>query len=277
VRNLPYDPYDVVCEILGQPAKQMQNPVNAEYECPYVNSTCTKRSQRSSGPFPCCSVFRKEKNGSLTPVVVCPKRLYQADIFHDVIKNCWPGDPPTNPIFVHEVKMGGVGNVDMVVADLTADREKVRDFISVELQAIDITGSYEPAYSAIVLNKALEKKPTYNFNYRNVQKRFVTQLVDKGFYHHHWGTKIIAVVQDIIFDKLKDKIKFDEVAVKDSNVVFLQYKMEPIERDGDIVYELKFKGIVGTTHSSLMMSSLYQPTPPKAEFCERIIKIYKSL
>lgn len=274
---MPCDPYDIVCEILGQPAKQMQNPVNADYECPYVNSTCTKRSQRSSGPFPCCSVFRRDKNGTSTPIVVCPKRFYQADIFHDVIKNCWVGDTPANPVFVHEVKMGSVGNVDMVIADLSEDNEQVKNFISIELQAIDITGSYEPAYSAIVLNKSLDKRPVYNFNYRNVQKRFVTQLVDKGFFHHHWGTKIVAVVQDVIFDKLKEKINFADVPIHESNVIFVQYKMEPVIRDGDTYYELVYKGISCTTHNSLMMSSLYQQTPPKDEFCKRIVKIYKAL
>lgn len=276
MKELPFDPYNVVCEILGQPARQMTNPVNAEYECPYVNNTCSKRSQRLSGPFPCCSVFRKEQDGRLTPIVVCPKRFYQADIFHNVIDNCWVGAPPKNPFFVHEVKMGAVGNVDMVIADLSDDGEEVNDFISVELQAIDITGSYEPAYSAIVLNQPLDRRPTYNFNYRNVQKRFVTQLVDKGFFHHHWQTKIVAAVQDIIYDKLKQKINFDEVAIKDSNVVFLQYKMESVIKDGETVYELKLKGISGTTHHSLMMSSLYQQTPPKEDFCKRIIKLYKA-
>lgn len=229
-----------------------------------------------SGPFPCCSVFRKEGDGSLTPVVVCPKRLYQADIFNDVIKHCWVGDPPQNPFFVHEIKMDSVGNVDMVVADLSEDGNHVKDFISVELQAIDITGSYEPAYSAIVLNNELDRRPTYNFNYRNVQKRFVTQLVDKGFFHHQWRTKIVAAVQDIIFDKLKAKINFDEVAIQNSNVIFLKYAMVPVETDGETLYELQLSGITGTTHHSLMMSSLYQQTPPKEDFCDRIIRIYKS-
>jgi len=274
---MPYDPYLIVCEILGQPANQMQNPVNEEYLCPFRNSTCTKRSHRIEGPFPVCSIFRNRRGDNASvPIAVCPRRLYAADIYNDVIANCWIGEKPQNPIIVHEIKMGSVGNVDMVIADLSADKKRVENFISIELQAIDITGSYEPAYSAIVLNTELDSRPTYNFNYKNVQKRFITQLIDKGFYHHHWGTKIIAVVQDIIYDNLIGQIDFPEVNIERSNIIFMQYSMVLVETSEGKQYELKLKGVTGTTHNDLMMSSIYKTPPPKNDFCKRIMKVYNA-
>jgi Restriction endonuclease NotI. len=274
---VPFDPYEIICEILGQPAIQMQNPVNEDNLCPFRNSTCTKRSHRIDGPFPVCSVYRKKRTDIINmPIAVCPRRLYAADIYNDVISHCWPGKQPQNPIVVHEVKMGDVGNVDMVIADLSDDGKQIENFISIELQTIDITGSYEPAYSAIVLNYDLETRPTYNFNYKNVQKRFITQLIDKGFYHHHWGTKIIAVLQDVVYDHLKASIDFAEVNIEKSNVVFMQYKMELTDSPEGQRYELKLKAVTGTTHNELMMSSLYHQAPPKAEFCDRIIRIYNA-
>jgi hypothetical protein len=218
---MPYNPYKIICEILGQPAEAMTNPVNEDYLCPFRNSTCTKRSHIFSGPLPVCSIFRQRRGEEQVPIAVCPRRLYAADIYNDVIKHVWPGNKPTNPIRVHEIKMGDVGNVDMVIADLANDKKSIKNFVSIELQAIDITGTYEPAYTAIVLNNPLDRRPTYNFNYKNVQKRFITQLIDKGFFHHHWGTKIIAVVQDVIYDNLKARINFSEVNVEKSNVVFM--------------------------------------------------------
>ena len=273
---MPCNPYEIICEILGQPAKEMTNPVNEEYLCPFRNSTCTKRSHSFEGPFPVCSVFRKRKGEELTPIAVCPRRLYAADIYNDVIQYVWQNDKPTNPISVHEIKMGKVGNVDMVIADLSDDRKHIKNFVSIELQAIDITGTYEPAYSAILLNKPLDKRPTYNFNYKNVQKRFITQLIDKGFFHHHWGTKIIAVVQDVIYDNLKDRINFTEVNIEKSNVVFMQYSMVLENTPDGERYILKLRNITGTTHNELMMSSFYQMTPPKEEFCERILRVYNA-
>lgn len=271
------NPYEIVCEILGQPAEQMPNPVNEDYLCPYRNSECSKRSQKMRGPFPVCSVFRKRRTDSeAVPIVVCPRRLYAADIYNDVIKHCWPGSAPVNPIAVHEIKMGQVGNVDMVIADLSDDGQSVENFVSIELQAIDITGSYEPAYSCIVLNNELEKRPTYNFNYKNVQKRFITQMIDKGYYHHHWGTKIIAVVQDIIFDELKSRLNFADTDIDSSEIIFMQYSMVLEDTPEGKRYNLKLKKVSGTTHSELMMRSLYQKTPPKEDFCQRIMKVYKA-
>jgi len=255
----------------------MQNPVNEDYLCPYRNAVCTKRSHRIDGPFPVCSVFRQRRGeASPVPIAVCPKRLYAADIYNDVIAYCWPGGKPKNPIVVHEIKMGDVGNVDMVIADLSDDRKTIENFISIELQAIDITGSYEPAYSSIVLNTPLDRRPTYNFNYKNVQKRFITQLIDKGFYHHHWRTKIVAVVQDAIYENLVGRIDFPEVNIDRSNVIFMRYGMVLADTSEGSRYELRLRGVTGTTHSDLMMSSIYQITPPKDEFCRRILKVYKS-
>jgi hypothetical protein len=273
---MPCNPHEIICEILGQPALEMTSPVNEEYLCPFRNSTCTKRSHSFKGPFPVCSVFRNRKGEELTPLIVCPRRLYAADIYNDVIQYVWQNDKPTNPIRVHEIKMGKVGNVDMVIADLSEDRKNIKNFVSIELQAVDITGTYEPAYTAILLNTPLDKPPTYNFNYKNVQKRFITQLIDKGFYHHHWGTKIIAVVQDVIYDYLKKQINFQEVDVKKSNVVFMQYCMILDNTPDGKRYVLKLRNITGTTHNELMMSSFYQKTPPKEEFCERILKVYNA-
>lgn len=263
---MPYNPYDVVCEILGQPAEQMKNPVNADYQCPYINSTCIKRSQRLEGPFPICTVYRQKKD-SAEPVIVCPKRFYQADLFNDVIKYAWVDYKPINPVFVHEIRMGEVGNVDFVVADLSEDNKEIKNFISAELQAIDITGSYEPAYSSIVLSKPLEHRPTYNFNYANVRKRFITQLINKGFFHHHWNTKIVAVVQDLIYDNIKQSIKFSDTKFEESNILFMLYEL--LLSDGE--YKLKFKRIVGTTHHALMMSAIYSQVPSKEDFCRRIL------
>lgn len=273
---MPYDPYKIICEILGQPAPDMTNPVNEGYLCPFRDSVCTKRSHSFDGPFPVCSVFRQRRGDKEPiPIAVCPRRLYAADIYNDVIKYCWPGGKPKNPVVVHEIKMGQIGNVDMVIADLSDDKQKVNNFVSIELQAIDITGTYEPAYTAILLNSDLGKRPVYNFNYRNVQKRFITQLIDKGFFHHHWGTKIIAVVQDIIYDDLKARMDFPEVSIEQSNVIFMRYRMELCGTPEGKRYELKLAGITGTTHNELMMSSFYKTPPPKENFCNRILKVYR--
>ena len=97
-----------------------------------------------------------------------------------------------------EVKMEGFGNVDFVIADVGDDGE-VSQFLSVELQAIDITGSAFDAYQALRAGNDLEKRPTYGFNWDNVYKRYITQLIRKGYFHHHWKSKIVAVIPEQVY------------------------------------------------------------------------------
>ena len=66
------------------------------------------------------------------------------DMPRDVIDNCWVGAPPVNPRIAHEVKMATFGKFDFVIADGDDSTKYNREFISVEVQAVDITGSVEP-------------------------------------------------------------------------------------------------------------------------------------
>lgn len=277
---MPINPFEVICEILGEPAHLMTNPANAGYQCPFINSTCVKRSQNYRGiPYPVCSIFRSNRRKETQvkePIIVCPKRFYAGDLFHDILKYAWTGTPPQNPQFVREIKMARVGTVDFVVADVDTEAGNIRNFVSAELQAIDITGSVEPAYAAITLSQPLERKFSYGFNYANVRKRFVTQLINKGFFHHQWQTKIVAVLQRPIYENIQQAVRFADTAIRESNVLFLQYDLAEDQGRESHQYTLRYSGIAGTTHSELMMHALYSNAPPKEDFCRRILAQIRS-
>lgn len=271
---MPVDPTRIIGEILGEPAAQMRNPVNADYQCPHLSSRCIKKSQGITGPYPICSIWRwrgRAKQGIPTStelVCICPKRFYEIDLMGDVLKHCWTGTPPQNPRIVHEIKMKGFGNVDFVVADIAPDNS-VREFMSVELQAVDITGSCLPAYSALISSKPLQKKPGYGFNFANVYKRFVTQLIGKGFFHHHWGTKIVAVLQDAVYKTICDRYPFPKVELPSANIIFMVYKF--VQDPGDPSrHRFELSEVAGTHHSNLQNAVLYKSPPSKEEFCRHI-------
>lgn len=268
------DPLRVITEILGEPAAQMRNPVNADYQCPFLNSRCVKTSQRIAGPYPVCTIYYGGRSARTVsrPICVCPKRFYGIDLVADVVQHCWPPNTPAENIHVaYEVKMSNFGNVDMVVADISPATGNVRTFVSVELQAVDITGSVEPAYQG-VLNSHPEVDVDYGINWKNVRKRFVSQLIDKGFYHHHWGTRIVAVVQTPLYERLREAIQFDELPPDrgGNTIIFMLYDYRPDpNRPG--AYYLVFDRAVGTSHNSLMNASLYQQVPSKEDFHKRIL------
>ncbi len=216
-------PEKIIGEILGEPAAQQRSPVNAGYLCPFINSECTKRGHHLDGPYPVCSVWYSKKAPRL--LATCPKRFFQADIVRDVIEHCWPGPKPTNPRVAYEVSMEKFGQVDMVVADLDETTGTIREFVSIELQAVDLTGSVEPAYSG-VLNSLESVETSYGVNWANVRKRYIEQLVSKSFYHHQWGTRMVAVMQTPLYDRLREHIQFDELIMGSHaavDVIFLLY------------------------------------------------------
>lgn len=245
----------------------MRNPVNAGYQCPFINSTCTKRSQRMEGPYPVCSILR----GGVQHCV-CPKRFFQSDLVADVLKHCWHGTPPAAPQIAYEVHMKGFGMVDLVIAEL-AGNGGVKAFVSVELQAVDITGTVEPAYQALLASAQVEGKVSYGLNWANVRKRNVSQLISKGFYHHHWGSKIVSVVQGALYATFRNYAPFDELDPKGvtSNVVFMLYEFQDDPERGAPHRRLAFTRAIGTSHNSLMTGALYRTPPDRAVFCQRIL------
>ena len=272
---MPFEPQDAIAEILGRTAVPNLNPETHDFNCPYINKTCPKRSTKlENEPYPVCSLWKplKTEDGPSREVIcVCPKRFYQVDWLKAVVENCWPFEQPTNPVVATEVKMSGFGNVDFVIADQKDDGE-IGNFLSVELQAIDITGSVFPAYEALRSGDILEKKPTYGFNWDNVYKRYITQLVRKGYFHHHWGTKIVAVIQDQVYDyviKKADFMRSTDVRNSNVNIIFMTYSFET---DPDNPEQLApvLRRVEGTSHASLQQAILYKEAPSKDEFKEKI-------
>lgn len=264
-----FDPLDVLAEVLGEPAALMRNPANADYRCPFINHECIKFNRTLGTPQPVCSVYRYDKGGnprSVPPICTCPKRFFAADLIEDVIRECWVGKPPADPAVVYEVGMGKFGTVDLVVADVEK-RSRVKTFVPVELQAVDITGSVLPYYEALISSKKLSERKNYNFNWANVRKRFISQLIAKGFYCHGWGTRIVAVVQEDLFDSFHKHAKLTAVGLADSNIVFLLYQYVKV---GD-AWEFRFKRTVPTTHTAVMNAVLYEKPPSKALFEAKLL------
>lgn len=267
---MPHDPLHDIAEILGEPADSMHNPANAYYLCPFKEGACSKSSHSFDVPYPVCSIYRRGRRGTPPPgppICVCPNRFLEAQILDDVIRECWVGEPPLNPVLVSEVSMERFGKVDFVVADLNDAGTQVRDFISVELQAVDITGSCLPSYEAIIHNRDLPARPAYGFNWANVRKRFISQLVAKGFHHHHWGTRIVAVMQEDVFAEFHRHAAIPAVGIDQANIVFLLYQFD--RQDGR--WEMRFRKAIPTTHVQVMTAALYERPLARAEFEARII------
>lgn len=269
-------PTDYIVEVLGCRAEEMHEPVNADYQCPFIDQKCTKRGHNTRDPFPVCSIWRYKGRGKKRsverPVIVCPKRFFASSVVDDILEHCWTGAYSREQIdVVREIKMGKAGNVDMVICD-TSNFPNIDDFISVELQAIDITGSVSDAYTAHLNGTELTSSPKYNFNTANVFKRYLTQLIKKGYFHHTWGKKIVAVVQDVLLEDIRSRVRFAATDPKDENtsIVFMSYSLDPNSRNDDGFLDLRLKDVIGTEHSALMNAVVYEKPPDRNKFIEAI-------
>lgn len=261
---------------MGRKAKKGFDPAAVDFECPFIKSPCLKRSQQlaNNEPYPICTLWRRTGAPQVAMedlIFVCPKRFYAVDFLKEVVEHCWPGERPKNPKVAPEVKMTGFGNVDFVIADVQ-DNGDVGQFLSVELQAIDITGSVFPAYMAIRAEEDLDNRPTFGFNWDNVYKRYITQLIRKGYFHHHWKSKIIAVIPEQVYQYIKrraDFIRSSDVKNPQVNIIFMTYRLEDDPtRPGE--FRPRVATVEGTSHSSLQNAILYKEAPHKDEFAAQI-------
>jgi hypothetical protein len=74
---------------------------------------------------------------------------------------------------------GGSYFVDWVLAHLGRDGELL-SFVAVEVQSIDTTGNYRAERSAYLREEDFAKASTAGFNWENVNKRILPQIIYKG-------------------------------------------------------------------------------------------------
>ena len=167
--------------------------------CPFLGETCTKRL-RDGAPSGACTL---QQTKAAEPVVCCPNRLYADDyrILRDVADIAFrPRIPLVRAseldgtvgeciaVFGHrwgkELRLPNRGSrgayfVDWVLARLDAAGGLV-DFVAVEVQSIDTTGNYRAERQAHLDGRIFEGSSTAGFNWENVNKRILPQIIYKG-------------------------------------------------------------------------------------------------
>lgn len=266
----------VLGEVLGCPSATMHEPVNADYQCPYSGKRCTKRGNKSEEPYPVCSVWRWAGRGrNRKPddmVVVCPVRFSEDSLAGDVSRIVWGSDVPAELISsVSDVKFASLGSLNLVLVRRDPEAGDIEDFVSVETQAIDITGSVSEAYMAHGSGRDQICLPRYGFNTLNALKRLLTQLAKKGAVHAGWGKKIVVVVQDHLLNRIRKLIPEAIIPIADASIIFLPYQFPPyVMHQGQEEYHLTAGDPVGATLGGLMNAKLYGTGGGLPQFLEAL-------
>lgn len=174
----------------------------ASQRCPFIEETCEKTL--SDGLIAgACSISPMRSKA----VICCPIRLYADDyrILKDVALDAFGQDYAlvAGPRAVGEARAAGERRVavfgkrwggelrvpkkdgkgsfwvDWILA-LIDEQGRLLEFVAVEVQSIDTTGNYRNGRNALLRGQREQIKTTAGFNWENVNKRILPQLIYKG-------------------------------------------------------------------------------------------------
>jgi len=182
--------------------------------CPFLDRLCLKN--RKSNPeilIGTCTVLSGKDE---QPVVICPHRLLQKrQIFSDCLHLLTLHEPGNEVHLVPEVTVPG-GSVDYFLASVR--KKKVQDFVGIELQTLDTTGTVWPerqrfldSVGVRVAREDVECRDSFGMNWKMTAKTILVQLHHKVDTFENLNKKLVLVLQQPLLDYMRQNFSFDHV------------------------------------------------------------------
>lgn len=200
-------------------------------QCPFINRRCYKvrKSEPSVSIGTCTVLYGKPPE----PVIICPTRLIErGQIFTDCFHLLTTHEPGNELHIVPEVSVPG-GSVDYFLVSVKDGR--VRDFVGIELQTLDTTGSVWPERQRLVrdlgvtrLQTGEELDTSYGMNWKMTAKTILVQMHHKAQTFEHVNKKLVLVIQDRLLSYMTREFKFDHLkspALQGDSVHLHAYRM----------------------------------------------------
>lgn len=206
-----------VVDLFGQsvvkPGLDWQTIVN-EQQCAYTNKKCYKirKSEPDIAIGSCTVLYGRE----LEPIVICPIRLIERrQIFTDCFHLLTTHEPGNELHIVSEVSIPG-GNVDYFL--VSAKDNKVMDFVGIEIQTLDTTGTVWPERQRLLRELKVPRNDngeisdkSFGMNWKMTAKTIMVQIHHKIHTFEHVNKKLVLVVQDKLLNYMSREFKFDHL------------------------------------------------------------------
>ena len=194
----------------GAAGLHWQDVVSRE-QCPFLGRKCVKsRKSRPEITIGTCVVqFGKKQEN----VIICPRRfLERKQVFLDCIHLLALHEPGNEIHVVPEVGIPG-GNVDYFL--VSAQRQKAVDFVGIELQALDTSGTVWPARQRFLQDHgvrvrrqdALSEK-TFGMNKKMTAKTTLVQVHHKVETFEGLSKHFVLVLQDVLLAYMRKSFRF---------------------------------------------------------------------
>jgi len=206
-----------VLELFGRPTTESESEwrkICKKQQCPFVGRTCIKvrKSQPSLAIGTCCVLYGREQ----MPIVICPLRLLERrQVVSDCIHLLTLHVPGNELHLVPEVTIPG-GSVDYFLASVSDG--KVVDFVGIELQTLDTTGTVFPerqrflrSIGLSVRSSDVRSRKEFGMNWKMTAKTILVQLHHKTETFEHVNKHLVLVVQDRLLSYMSREFQFEHL------------------------------------------------------------------
>ncbi len=214
-------------------------------QCRYSLKKCFKvrKSQADVSIGTCTVQYGKEKRN----VIICPHRLLERkQIFIDCLHLLTLHTPGNELHLVPEVPIPG-GSVDYFLVSTDSNR-KVKDFVGIELQTMDTTGTIWPERELTLKEMGLKdveiiKNKSYGMNWKMTSKTILVQLHHKISTFESLNKHLVLVIQDCLLDYIKKEFSFSHIstqALLGESMHFHAYRLKKEEQDYKLILEHRY-------------------------------------
>lgn len=187
----------------------------AEQQCPFLGRKCwkTRKSDPETSIGTCTVAYGRPPE----PVIICPTRLIERrQIFTDCLHLLTMHEPGNELHIVPEVSIPG-GRIDYFV--VSAKDGRVRDFVGVELQTLDTTGTVWPERQRLLRDLDVPRKDDaenstkpFGMNWKMTAKTILVQMHHKIQTFEHVNKKLVLVVQDRLVSYMTKEFNFGHLS-----------------------------------------------------------------
>lgn len=206
-----------VLELFGQPTTSENakwSTLVTKQQCPFTGTRCIKI--RKSDPSVSIGTCTVGAGAGATPLLICPHRLLERrQVFIDCLKLLTAHEQGNELHIVSEVEIPG-GSIDYML--VSARDRKPRDFVGIELQTLDTTGTVWPErqrflrdHGLRVLNRDVKSDKGFGVNWKMTAKTILVQMHHKVRTFEHVNRKLVLVVQDVLLEYMRREFSFDHL------------------------------------------------------------------
>lgn len=264
--------------------------------CPFIGTTCRKNFSDGMASGLCSASATKDP----TPVICCPQRLYANDyqVLRQVCSSAFGAHIPMLTSLAAGIPAGGAAvpfgqrlgkelkvksrgssySFDWIIALVDSNGELL-EFVAVEVQTIDTTGSYRrQSWDLQFANNGggidgfaqPDAGKSSNFNYENVNKRILPQLITKGHLlrvEEQCKKGLFFVCPTPVLKRIYSRLgnRLAEYSLQPGAITFHDYSIDT--HSALQPYPLVLGSSFTTTHDQLALAfSSPQDLPPKNSY-----------